>query len=82
MFPACRLLAYKLVECFGQDCDDTMIAWLGEKGFSPMCDDRATMSENCQDGYPGVFDICSISTAASTSALAALVAVVFAVMLA
>jgi hypothetical protein len=60
VLPSCRLLAYRLVQCYGTNCDTHLVKWLRDNGFGQTCSDPDKLALSCIDGYVGVGHLCNL----------------------
>ena len=65
--PECRLLALRLVQCFGTNCNSNLIQWLSDSGISKECRDPQTMATRCLEGYVGVGELCQLTSTSSVA---------------
>lgn len=81
LFPSCRLLAKRLVDCFGTNCDTNIQSWLSQKGFTSQCGDMDTMASKCQESYQGAGELCTLATGSAARVLSVAASVLFTVFL-
>jgi leishmanolysin len=70
VMPSCRLLALRLVQCYGTNCNTNLIKWLTDNGFAQQCRDPEAMATTCIEGYVGVGELCQLAQASGASAKA------------
>ncbi|KEG12488.1 surface protease GP63 [Trypanosoma grayi] len=74
VFPGCRIMAKRIVDCFGTDCETAMRKWLDRNNLTEQCKDRRKVAELCLDGWIGAHGICSVaSTAAAVKPLISII---------
>jgi leishmanolysin len=74
LFPACRLIATRLSDCFGTNCQAEMMAWAANASFTAMCSNIDTLATQCLERYAGAAALCSLATgSASLSGVSAIV---------
>ncbi|RNC60987.1 putative surface protease GP63 [Trypanosoma cruzi] len=68
-FPACRVSAQLILDCFGKDCPLAMRMWIDRTALLEQCRHPKLIAELCLDGWMGAHLLCAI--ASSTSAATA-----------
>ncbi|ORC88656.1 surface protease GP63 [Trypanosoma theileri] len=64
LFPVCRFLTKKVLDCFGRDCESTMNQWFYKNKIIQKCQDPKTLAQSCLDGWIGVNKLCAVASAA------------------
>ena len=67
VMPACRVLAFRLVEKFGTNCNAELAVWLSANGVDQLCANPATAVASCQEGYRGVASLCILATSSAAA---------------
>ncbi|RNF13110.1 putative surface protease GP63 [Trypanosoma conorhini] len=66
-FPACRLSAKRIRDCFGRECQLAMRIWLDHNPRLQQCKDPRLMADSCLDGWMGAHKLCAMDSAASST---------------
>lgn len=67
--PSCRLLAFKLTQCYGTNCNTNLIKWLTDNGLTRLCKNEEEMANTtCIDSYVGVRELCQLTRPSGASA--------------
>lgn len=62
VFPACRLLAKRLSDCFGTNCNAELMAWTTAAGYNTKCSSIDGFAKECIEGYVGASALCTLAT--------------------
>ncbi|CUF99461.1 major surface protease, GP63, putative, partial [Bodo saltans] len=68
LFPACRLIAMRLSECFGTNCQAEMMAWAANASFTAKCNNIDEFATQCLESYAGAAALCSLATGSASLA--------------
>jgi hypothetical protein len=66
LFPACRLMAKRLTQCYGTNCQDEMMAWAASAGFAAKCSNVDDFALECVDSFVGAAALCTLATGSAS----------------
>lgn len=78
LWPQCRALAKKVLDCFGTDCNSDMVNWLASHGYTEDCKQQSALASQCQEKWFGVADLCTLAGSSSNIAVSMVVVTFFA----
>ncbi|CUG00210.1 major surface protease, GP63, putative [Bodo saltans] len=67
LFPACRLIAKRLTQCYGTNCQAEVMAWTAQAGYTAKCSNVDDFALECVDSFVGAAALCALATGSATS---------------